>query len=132
MTPCALTTSGASTSSGIATGRGLGPSMALRVHAHRLMDSSVRRPTAPTVRFRLSETSVAAGHSPNRQIQRSAGDLPAWTGSGYAQVGDAAVAGCDRWSARLAARSGTRVVYGPPLTGRREQCTVSVVRPTDG
>jgi hypothetical protein len=53
MTPCAWTTSGASTSSGIATGRALGPSMALRVHAHRLMDSSVRRPTAPTVLFRV-------------------------------------------------------------------------------
>jgi len=51
MTPCALTTSGASTSSGIATGRALGPSMALRVRAHRLKDSSVRRPTAPTVSF---------------------------------------------------------------------------------
>jgi hypothetical protein len=46
MTPCALTTSGASTSSGIATDRALDPSMALRVHAHRLMDFSVRRPTA--------------------------------------------------------------------------------------
>jgi hypothetical protein len=53
MTPCAWTTSGASTSSGIATGRAPGPSMALRVHAHRLMDSSVRRPTAPTVLFRV-------------------------------------------------------------------------------
>ena len=58
MTPCALTTSGASTSSGIATGRALGPRMALRVRAHRLMDSSVRTPTAQTVLFRLSETSV--------------------------------------------------------------------------
>jgi hypothetical protein len=46
MTPCAWTTSGASTSSGIATGRALGPSMALHVRAHRLRDSSVRRPTA--------------------------------------------------------------------------------------
>jgi hypothetical protein len=55
MTPCALTTSGASTSSGIATGRALGPSMALRVRAHRLMDSRVRRPTAPTVHFRVSD-----------------------------------------------------------------------------
>jgi hypothetical protein len=51
MTPCALTTSGASTSSGIATGRALGPSMALRVRAHQPKDSGVRRPTAPTVRF---------------------------------------------------------------------------------
>ena len=104
MTPCALTTSGASTSSGIA-GRALGPRMALRVRAHRLMDSSVRTPTAPTVLFRLSETSVATGHSPNRQLQRPAGDLPAEVGSGSGQVGDAAVSGCDRWSVRLAARS---------------------------
>jgi hypothetical protein len=73
MTPCALTTSGASTSSGIATGRALGPSMALHVHAHRLRDSSVRRPTA-----------------------------------------DGALSGCDRWSARLAARSG-QVEHGRGL-----------------
>jgi hypothetical protein len=77
MTPCAWTTSGASTSSGIATGRALGPSMALRVRAHRLMDSRVRRPTGPTVLFRVSETSVATGHSADRQLQRSVSDLPA-------------------------------------------------------
>jgi hypothetical protein len=64
MTPCALTTSGASTSSGIATGRALGPSMALRVRAHRPKDSRVRRPTAPDGALRVRETSVATGNSP--------------------------------------------------------------------
>jgi hypothetical protein len=77
MTPCAWTTSWVSTSSGIATGRALGPSMALHVRAHRPKDSSARRPTAPTVHFRVSETSVATGHSPDRQLQRSVSDLPA-------------------------------------------------------